>query len=127
MKFKERFLELEFNGQRINRKLRFMVNAIDNFCQYHFDNEITITHIIRNQEQQDSFYANDPVYQRKSWKSVHQYGRGVDLRSYDFTDDEIAKLCEFVNQVFPYGDGIHKACICHNVGRGKHIHVQIKA
>lgn len=131
MKFKTPDVEEEFRGLRKTVKFQFrsrlglIARALDYYCQFFFKKEITITHVLRTQEQQDSFYRDDPVYKVKSWKSVHQFGRGVDIRSMDFEEHEIKQIVDWVNMSFPYGDGKHATCICHNVGQGEHIHLQI--
>ncbi len=56
--------------------------------------------------------------------SVHQFGRGADLRDWIFTEEERQEICNYVNKYFPYTNKRH-SCILHNVGRGWHFHIQV--
>lgn len=130
--FKFPELKVEFDGKkdvgeaRLHPRLRLMVFALTGFADYHFGRDIIITHILRTQEEQDAFYGNDPRYEAAPWKSVHQFGRGVDIRSTSFTRDEIGRMVDFINLNFPYGGG-KSAALQHNIGSGAHIHLQTPA
>ena len=132
MRFKVQSLENEFRGLSIvggfkfRSKLGLITYVLDNFCQYHFGKELVITEVLRTLDMQDKYYKDDPVYQKKTFLSVHMFGRGIDIRSSDFDEVQIQKMLDFVNTAFPYGDGEHDTAIFHNVGQGEHIHLQIR-
>ena len=129
--FKFPELRAEFEGERtineykIRPKLRVMVFALAGYVIYHFNKSLVVTEILRDQKIQDQYYRDNPEYRKKPWKSVHQFGRGVDIRAGNFTDDEINKVLAFLNSAFDYGDGEHKAALCHDIGFGKHFHLQV--
>ena len=83
--------------------------------------------VLRTQEEQDSIYGNNSNYQNKPWKSVHQFWRGVDLRNNDMKPGMADDLAEVLNKI-PYDESRpeKKSCIVHDVGRGDHIHIQVK-
>ena len=50
--------------------------------------------------------------------------RGVDIRSHYFHLPEAVVYA--INRAWDYGDGKHKVAIYHDVGRGPHIHLQVR-
>jgi len=132
IKFKHLQLPAEFEGDLtvndcpLNPKLQAMVFALNDFAEYFFGKSITITEILRDQETQDKYYAGNAKYAEKPWKSVHQFGCGVDVRAAGFSDDEIEEMIAFLSGAFDYGDDKHDVVVIHDVGLGKHIHLQVK-
>lgn len=124
IKFKHEWLKNEFNNS-IHPRLRVIVYAIAGFCEYEFNKNLTITEILRTQATQDIYYKDSPAYQRKPWKSVHQYGKGVDCRSFDFSMKEIKRIDEFVDKHFVYDKRRRESSIYHSVGHGNHLHFQV--
>ena len=126
MKFKTLDIENQYYDPQLSAKLRDMVELGERFTKHQFNKELTITEIFRTQESQDEIYGNNPKYQEKPWKSVHQYWRGIDLRVWDFTEHEIEKLTTFFN-CFEYDPNRpeKKTCLVHNVGAGLHYHLQV--
>jgi len=116
--------KLELEGARLNERLQALLFSLAGFADYHFGKDVIITHILGSQAEQDKIYGSDLQYQKKPWKSVHQFGRGIDVRVWGFSDKEVAGMLDFVNRNFPYGGG-KPAALVHNVGRGNHIHVQV--
>ena len=53
--------------------------------------------------------------------------RGLDLRSWIYTSDELDGIEKYVNERWVYDSARPdmKCCIVHNVGNGKHIHLQV--
>lgn len=59
--------------------------------------------------------------------SVHAYGRGIDLIVLGgYAQGLYEKLADYINANWPYGDGTHLTAIAHDVGRGYHLHLQVK-
>jgi hypothetical protein len=114
MKFKEPENRMQFFS--LHPKLMKIVTDVAWYCLENFDVEITITSMIR---------VGDP--------GVHGDGRGCDIRSYDFTPEQIATMKYYFNSQYPYGDGKHLTCLPHgdlehppvSTG-GIHIHFQVR-
>ena len=88
---------------------------------------VVITNLLRTQKEQDKIYAHKPNYLKNPWKSVHQYGRGIDLSVWNFENkgDEPEEIINTVNLNWDYGDNVHKCALIHDVGWGRHIHLQV--
>ncbi len=132
IKFKHLQLRSEFEGDicvndyHLNPKLQAIVFALAGFMEYFFGKHIVITEILRDQETQDRYYTGNAQYAEKSWKSVHQFGCGVDVRISDFTDDEVEECIAFLSGAFDYGDDKHDVVVIHDIGFGRHLHLQVK-
>ncbi len=130
IRFKHTALQGEFeeapneDGAKLSSGLRLIVFALAGFADYHFGKDVVITHILRSQAQQDEFYRENPRYKGKPWKSVHQLGRGIDIRSSLFNRGEIDRIIGYLNLHFLYGGGKPTA-LYHNIGRGAHLHLQV--
>ncbi len=57
-------------------------------------------------------------------KSVHQYWRGIDFRSWIYTEDQRTKIIGRVNEVFQYGRNL-KVLAYHAAGTAGHLHGQV--
>ncbi len=124
MKFKNIWIEKQL--PKIDERLKAMLFFLDYYVTQRYNKEIMITELIRTQAEQDIIYKDDPKYKKgPKWASVHQYGRGADLRVSEFTLDEIKDILDLLNKI-PYGDGRHKTALIHNVGFGDHIHIQVR-
>ena len=136
MKFKYDHLQDEISI--ISPHLRAMLFEADYFSKKQFDKEIIITELLRTQAMQNAYYTskiNEGFYviinnmkyysldKKSPTLSVHQVGRGADLRSTIYTEDEIELLCSHIRTYFPY-NAKHKSCLYHNVGKGFHFHLQ---
>ena len=125
MKFKSDKIEADFSSSNVSWKLKEMIRAGDKYAQIEFGKELVITDLLRTQESQDRIYKDNPNYHVKPWKSVHQYGRGCDIRTRNLDPKEIEKLTNFFN-LFQYDKNRpdKKSCLVHDVGSGHHFHVQ---
>lgn len=113
---------------KIAPHLRAILWELAWFCKRNFDQQICVTELLRTQSEQDAIYANNQKYQIKPWKSVHQFGRGADIRTYNcFSLEEIQKILQFLNSNWVYDpQRPHlKTAIHHDVGSGAHIHIQV--
>lgn len=119
-----RILE-EWKNPELKDKLKNIVVLLAFYSWHFFQKKLVVTGIYRTQEEQDRYYADNEKYQHKPWNSVHQYWRGVDIRSYTYDDVEIKTLMKIANTI-PYdlNRPTKKTCIYHDVGKGKHIHIQ---
>lgn len=78
----------------------------------------------------DFFFSKDAlitsVYRDDNPDSVHYHWRGVDLRSWLYTDYELSVLEIYFNSKYIYDpDRRHKkVLLIHDVGKGNHIHIQ---
>ena len=117
--------ENEFEAS-IDSRLRIILFTLAGFVYHNFGKTITITELMRTQEQQDEYYANNPDYKKEKWSSPHQFGRGADLRITYYTDEEIQMIELFLNLNFKYNDysGFETALV-HNTGMGRHLHIQV--
>ena len=124
IKFKIDRLEVEF--ARIDRRLQHILYWLDGWIQHNTScRMIKVTDLFRTQEEQEAIYGEETKI-----KSVHQFRRGADISVLNFlalglNPQEISGV---INNEFPYGDGRHSTSIYHEVnGRGKHIHIQVRA
>jgi hypothetical protein len=124
MKFKTPRQEEEFKA--IKPKLRDIIYSAASYMLDKYKYEITITECLRTQAEQDDIYKNDPKYKVTPWRSVHQDGRGIDLRTNDMSKEMIADLTNFLNKI-PYDPKRpeKKTCLVHDVGKGLHFHTQV--
>lgn len=123
IKFKDDRVKTEWMfSSELSTRVKLITEILSGFCQLNFAKDITITHILRTQTEQDEFYAKDANYKKDPWKSVHQFGRGVDIRSRDFNQTEIKRIVDFMNGIDYSKD--KKTCTYHDVGQGVHIHLQ---
>lgn len=125
IEFKTRRIEEEWSSGALSHKLTQIIGVIAIYSKIKFKKNIVITGIYREQKEQDEIYGNLEEYKNNPWRSVHQFWRGVDLRSSIYTNKEITDLVNFVNNI-PYDTSRpnKKTCTYHNVGSGDHIHVQ---
>lgn len=124
--FKSDNEEQEF--PKISPRLRAILWELTWFCNTKIFKDVCITDLLRTQEEQDSLYFKHSKYQKTPWKSVHQYGRGADIRTYDcFSVQEIQTILRFLNSNWTYDPTRPqlKTAIYHNIGAGAHIHIQV--
>lgn len=103
-----------------NNPLYELIEDIAKYCKKEFDKMIMITMIYRTQEEQESIYGEG--YTKKS---PHQFWHGVDLRSRDFTEEEIKQLVDYINEKYNETNYYKFTAKCHEVGNhGMHFHIQ---
>lgn len=113
MLYKHDHLEKEFLKSDI--RLQIITLSIDGFCKQHFDKELVITCVLRD----------DP-------NSVHGHGRGLDFRikpkvgkAY-FTGTEVEKIVGFCNHfIYDPKRPSYSCLFVHDSGSGLHGHVQV--
>jgi hypothetical protein len=119
-------LKSEFADTNLDYRLRVIVYALAGFVYHNFGKNITITEILRTQEMQDLYYKDDPIYKQSKWLSTHQYWRAIDLSLKYFTDSEIEEIAKFLSH-FQYGSIGKSTAIIHDIGLGKHLHIQVSS
>lgn len=80
-----------------------------------------VTEVFRTEEEQRAIYPGEPLK-----KSVHQFWRGCDIVVRGLDPAENGRIRDAANSLFPYGKPGHQTCIYHDVGRGPHLHLQVK-
>jgi len=124
--FLNKRIEYEFNYDAVlEDKLKKIVYILSLYCEVEFNKDITITHIYRTEMEQNDIYHKSEKYQNKPWKSVHQFGRGVDVRSHNFNKIEIEKIKSFINGITYREGSATLTCIHHDIGLGEHFHLQV--
>lgn len=87
---------------------------------YHKD--IIITHLFRTQEEQHLLYKdipNPPAF------SPHQFWNAIDLRSFDFDQDELDAICTYLNSHYSNLNGKIVAFVHAIPGGAMHFHIQL--
>lgn len=121
--FKTQRQEAEWKDAKVSARLKKLVEMVADFVELIYKRDIMITELLRTQAEQDRIYAADEKYKKAPWKSVHQEGRGCDLRTKDMTNEQVQKILALANMV-PYREGKVTA-LQHDVGAGMHIHIQV--
>ena len=125
IKFKTKRIEKEFYyNTSIKDRLKDIIYMLALYTELEFRKDITLTELHRTQEEQDSYYKDNDRYREKPWKSVHQYGRGADIRTKNFEQEEIMKMVDFLNHV--HYSTKHNTALFHDIGIGEHIHIQVR-
>ena len=121
--FKTSESKIDFDDTRLDYRLKIILYALAGFVYWTYGKQITITEIFRTQEMQDNYYKDDPLYQQKKWLSTHQMWRAADISVYYFTEYEIKRMTEFLCH-FDYATVGKSTFLIHDVGQGKHLHLQ---
>ena len=116
----------------IRPRLRGILFDLAFFVSRKYDHILTVTDLLRTQAEQDDIYLNhsDPKvrqkYQDGPWPSVHQFGRGADVRT-DFSERCLKEVLEYLNKSYTYDPARpdKKTALVHDVGKGRHIHIQV--
>ncbi|MBC8204796.1 hypothetical protein ISS30_01735 [bacterium] len=130
--FKYPQLKLEFEGlseiekRLVRPELLKLLYFLEGYCTYNFNKSIIITELLRSRESQDRYYRNNPAYEQNPWQSPHQFGCAADIRSAVFEPEEIDDIIAIVNRWFPYDNSGKSSAIYHDIGKGAHIHLQVK-
>ena len=128
IKFKTKRIAKEYLHPDLSDDLLSIICILSAYCWLEFKKHITLTCIHRTQEEQDNIYLNSKKHKKQyklsPWYSVHQFWRGCDIRSKNFTKKERDKIVTFLNMI-TY-DTKYKTAINHTVGLGKHFHIQTK-
>ena len=131
-------VEIENEIDIILPRTRSMLFEFAYFSYSHFGKIAIVTGLMRTMEQQQRIYKQkikQGYFVKQNGKklystngktptiSVHQVGRGIDIRSTIYTYDEKEKILYYFNDYFPYGKKLY-SILLHNVGDGEHFHIQ---
>ena len=120
-RLKDEFKQLQLK----NAYLHNLANELNDYTNKKFKKGIVITMIYRTQAEQDYLYRNSKKYAKKKFKSPHQFWQGLDIRSRTFTPAEIRDIVAWLNRKHNKNQGYYKwTAKCHNVGSGRHFHIQ---
>lgn len=113
-----------------NKPLFDLIQDAAEYVSREFNKDIVITMIGRTQKEQDDIYAGTTSasgreYDKKPWRSPHQFDHAVDLRSRIFSEDEINQLVDYLNAKYNQVNYYKWTAKNHNVGRGDHFHIQL--
>lgn len=107
-----------------NKKLQSVIEDLNKFSQKEFKKVLTITMIYRTQEEQDYLYRNSAKYKKRKFKSPHQFWHAIDIRSKTFTNDQIQKMVDYLNNKYDAKNYYRWTAKCHTIGHGMHFHIQ---
>lgn len=123
MRFKTDREKTEFEQlPSYNYRLQNLLNALDIFVAMEFGKDICITSIHRTQAEHDALYANTAAAQ-KPVSSPHIFWEAADIRSTDFTPEEIGRMVNFLNQ-FKFRNGKNVGMYHQIAGGALHFHIQ---
>ena len=107
MKFLEPQFEKEF--QALDARVIGIVAVIEALCQSLYYAETTVTSVWRNDK-----------------NSPHYFHRAVDLRSNHMQPEAVLFIVNLVNLVYPFNHHNLQTILWHDVGKGWHLHVQVR-
>ena len=127
MIFKTPRIEAEYHDPAaIHPRIRQLVLFAEDWL-YERGIVLAVTELLRTRAEQVALYAQsgnpDPP------TSVHELGRGADIRTLDWPRNLIPGFVEMINNHFPYDPDrpLKQTCIFHDIGAGEHIHLQVAA
>ena len=126
--FKTDRIRKEFESGNLNLKLVkiFKMSLEWLYINYPEYKKVVITDIFRTVEEQDELYKNSSKYQKKPFLSVHQFWRGLDIRTNDMPNHISKNLTSFLNMFIYDKKRQHKKTAkLHDIGNGSHIHIQV--
>lgn len=103
-----------------NLELHQIVSKMAFIAEYRYGKNLVITEVFRTQSEQDRYYRG-----KRQFTSPHQRWLAIDIRSKNFTKQQVKELVAFVNKDVKHNTYIPTAFF-HDVGLGPHIHVQFK-
>ena len=125
MKFKDLRQADEFYSDSIDNRLIVVLYSLDGYSRTELGVELYINDILRTRSEQIDIYQKRGVDISDIPHSVHEYGRGADLRYWIYDEEQAEELCGWCNEKFIY-NGAHDTCIIHQVGDGvTHMHIQV--
>lgn len=128
LKFKdEHHIRLVGEWGELVPRLKKIIEFLYLYIELKYNVDITITCLLRSQEEQDQIYGNEESYKKKPWKSVHQFFRGADIRTRGLSKNIIDDILFILNTI-QYDDKRPemKTAIYGNKRHKNHIHIQVK-
>jgi hypothetical protein len=116
--FKTEKQRKEWEDERLDQKLKFIVEAAALISWSCFGKHLTITEIFRTQEE------NNEIYGDTKHKSLHTYWHAIDIRTRDYTKSE-AKILHEILSCIPYKKGSKIKTSVYGIKKHyDHIHAQ---
>lgn len=116
-RIKSEFKELKY----VNEYLYNIIMVTDLATDYLYKKGLVITEVYRSQKEQSMYYKD-----KRQFRSPHQDWFAVDIRSRNFTKKETKRIVKILNDNFNKKNTYKTTALYHDVGLGKHIHVQFK-
>ena len=111
-------LKLEYRELGVvNSGLKDIIKDLSEYTSSNFNKPITITHIGRTDKEQEEIYPGE------NKTSPHQLNHAVDIRSWEFSGEEIEKIVNYLNAKHN-PNNYYTTALYHDMGYGIHIHVQ---
>jgi len=127
MIFKTPRIEAEYHDPAaIHPRIRQLVLFAEDWL-YERGIVLAVTELLRTRAEQVALYAQsgnpDPP------TSVHELGRGADIRTLDWPRNFIRPFVDMINSRFPYDPARPRlyTALFHDIGAGEHIHLQVAA
>lgn len=118
--FKTNRIKKEYKTlKKKNPELYQIVKYVEFQALHRFKKNIVITEIYRTEKEQRRYY-------KKYFISPHQRWLAVDIRTRNFTKEQIKTLVSKVNEMFEKSSRYIPTAFYHNIGLGHHIHIQFK-
>lgn len=128
-------MSIEFKSPRIrdeftklfdqNRKLWCLIDDLGTWVKKTYNKDVTLTHIWRSQAEHNALYAATDLLKRPA-SSPHMRWQAVDIRSYDFDDDELKAIVKWINDNYKNPNG-RVVAFAHAIAGGAfHVHIQYK-
>jgi len=132
IKFKNDSERLQYEWEELKETNPTLVEIIEKIAEFtgqELDKNVMITMIGRTSFEQDDIYggktrSDGRVYDKKPWKSPHQFDHAIDIRSREYTEDEIKDIEELINSEYDTENYYRWTTKDHTVGKGWHFHVQ---
>lgn len=103
-----------------NPKLAFLVSSLSAYCEQMFKKDVMLTEVFRTEEEQKALYSKSSQPPKNS---PHMSWCAVDIRSFDFTKEQIDKILDFCNK--STDNWFKKTAIYHEIpGNVYHLHLQ---
>jgi len=122
VEYKTNRIKKEFSQLRIkNNYLYKIIHHTASDFNVFFNKNLVITEVYRTEREQKRYYKGKRVF-----KSSHQDWSAVDIRTRDLREVEINFIIKKIREVYFVKNGFKTTVLYHDVGLGKHIHVQFR-
>lgn len=125
-RLKDELKELKNKNKPLLDLLVDLYHWVDN----NFKKDVIITMIYRTQEEQDKIYkglkrSDGREYDKRPWRSPHQFWVAADIRSKIYSSSEIEKIENYLNNKYNSSNYFKWTAKNHKVGNGAfHFHIQ---
>lgn len=108
-----------------NKPLFSLIVDLADWINSEFDKKTVITMIYRTDEEQAELYKHSERYQKKPFKSPHQFWHAIDLRTWIYTEEEIQKIVKYLNDKYNASNYYKWTAKAHAIkGNAMHFHIQ---